>query len=106
MTGEAIHDEIAKIHVQLEGMKFQIARLVSNAESEKGTLQRETDRLYKEIKELEDKIYDPEKGLLLEVDRLKRDYEQRQNLKKNIFALWIAVGSIIVKYLITIIAER
>ncbi len=97
------NEKIRDIIIGMERLKDQVSRLVSNAESEKGTLKRETERIYNEIESIEKKfdhlILNPETGLLLEVDRLKQDFKQRQSLKRNILALWVGVIGLALKYI-------
>lgn len=100
-------DQAEKIHeafVELEKVKTQLNYLSGIVESEKGTLQREADRLRNEIEIVErnfrEIIYDSEKGLLIRLDRLTQESLERKRTKQNIIGLWIAVGSVIVKTII------
>jgi hypothetical protein len=109
---DEVNDKINQVFVELGLLKSQIGRLEGIIESERGTLKRQgeygaqalekeknnlTHQIDKIEKEFRSIIYDPKEGLLIKNDRLTIESQNRQNMKKNIWALWIAVGVQLVK---------
>lgn len=102
-------DELQKLYeikLSIENLKLQLGHLGAIVESEQGTLQREADRLRKEISLVEEKINDylfrPETGMLIQLDRLIQESKSRKRMQAQIIALAVAViglGATIVKIL-------
>src|SRR6185312_16064080 len=87
-------EKIQEAFTDISNLKLQINRILSNIESEKGTLKRESDRLHQKINKVEDDfreiLYDSDSGLLIKIDRLTTESKERQKMKNNITGLWIA----------------
>lgn len=105
-------DKIIKLFGDIESIKLQIARLVSDNESEKGTRQRLTvdlvDRIESVEKELKDILYgsDRKSGIIVQLDRLQTESDDRKFQRKNIIAIWISIGLIFIKELIDWVRGR
>lgn len=112
MNFNEVQEKISGIFNELNSLKLQMNRIIADAESEKGTRARTNDRIYKDIEKLEvelkDLLYgeDRKTGIVVELDRLNQESLERKLTKKNIFALWIAVGGIIIKELITLLMRK
>lgn len=93
-------EKLIQLRLSIERLQQQILRLQSNAESEKGTLQRQGDVLRKEISLLESKyneiLFKPDTGLLIKLDRLEQDSHRRKKMQYEIRALWAALLTVIV----------
>lgn len=105
------HDEkINSAFTDISNLKIQLLRIFSDLDSEKGSLKRQEERLTEQInkveKEFRDIIYDAEKGLLIKIDRLTQESISRQNVKKNIVALWIAVVISFIKIILDVIFKK
>lgn len=106
------NEDIEKIFLQLENLKFGVGRLESNAESEKGTVKRMHEYILSEIKKVEDELRDVlygkdrRSGIIVELDRLKQESEERKQTKKNIFGLWTAVGILLIKEVIVFFTNK
>ena len=102
-----IDKKIQEVLLELEKLKMQALHLEQIVESERGTLQREANRLRVEIakveQEIRDILYNPEIGLLIKIDRLVQESLERKRVRQHIWALWVAVGSIIVKVIFDLI---
>lgn len=87
-----LHDAFTTI----SNLKIQMGRFEADLESEKGTHQRAEKRMVDTINKVEADfrsiIYDPERGLLLKIDRLLQENQRRESMHKNIIGLWVAVG--------------
>lgn len=110
---EKIQEIIAKlagIEGQLDNLRLQMARFESDRTSEKGTIAREHVRLQKEIdklyKEFMSVVFDREKGIAFELDRLKEKDKKRDEGKKVIWGLAIAVIGIIIKMIFEWVATK
>lgn len=96
-------ERINQAFLDIEKLKLQIARLVSDTESEKDTRRRTTESLMKVIQKIEndfkDILYGTDRisGMVVELDRLKQESIERKRMKNHIYALWIAVGAGIIK---------
>jgi len=94
-------EKIQEAFTDISNLKLQIGRLLSNIESEKGTLTREADRLHQKINKVESEfreiIYDIDAGLLIKIDRLTVESMERKNLKNHIIVIYITLGSLILK---------
>lgn len=90
-----------ELFLSLEKLKWQVDRIMADDESEQGTISRATKALKEDIEELEQKmnivLYDPKNGLILVVDRLQQEKIHRENIMKNIYALWIVVIAAVLK---------
>lgn len=101
------HEDVKNILLQIEKLKFQAERLVSNAESEKETVKRMHEYILLQVKKVEDELKDilygkdRQSGIIVELDRLKQESMERKKTKQNIFALWIAFGSLLIKEILT-----
>lgn len=97
------HEDVKNILLQIERLKLQAERLVSNAESEKETVKRMHEFILAQVKKVEDELKDVlygrdrRTGMIVELDRLKQESEQRKRTKQNIIALWIAYGTVLLK---------
>lgn len=85
-------DEQEKILECLQELKlldYAVRRLQSDFDSEK---------LYRveKNKEIHETLYDPDKGLLVRLDRLVQESIERRNLKQQITGLWISIIILIV----------
>lgn len=106
------HEDIKKIFLQLENLKFGVGRLESNAESEKGTVKRMHEYILNEVKKVEDELKDVlygkdrRTGIIVELDRLKQESEERKKTKQNIFGLWAAVGILLIKEIIVFFTNK
>lgn len=62
------------LYLALEKMKWQVERIISDSDSEEGTVGREAKRLKEEIEKVEAEyrtlMYNPDHGLMFKVDRL------------------------------------
>ncbi len=96
-------EKIQETFSQLEQLKYQVLRLVSDAESEKDSRKRSTDHIIDMIRNVEtdfkDVLYGKDRmsGIVVELDRLKQESNNRKAIKQNIVALWIAAGSLFAK---------
>lgn len=112
MNFNEVQSKINDIFQELNSLKIQMNRLVADAESEKDTRSRTNVRIYQDIgkveSELKNLLYgsDRKSGIVVELDRLNQESVERKNTKKNIFALWIAIGGIIIKEVITILMHK
>lgn len=96
-------EKVLAFALELEKLKQQIYHLEGIVESEQGTLQREANRLRVEIKEIEDrfiKIIYADNGMMIKVDRLTQESNERKKTKQNIWGLWVAVVVIAIKEII------
>jgi len=102
--------QLYEIKTTLENLRFQVAHLVSTVESEKGTLQREADRLRHEIdildKKFNDWLFKPETGVLIQIDRLIQESERRKKMQTQIIGLWVAVGIGALKMVVDFIIHK
>lgn len=96
-----LHEALTNI----SNLKIQMGRFEADLESEKGTHQRSEKRIIDAINKVEADfrsiIYDPEKGLLLKIDRLLQESQRRESMQKNIIPLWTAVGIAILSNILT-----
>jgi len=105
-------NDINKIFNEIESIKFQLHRLVADAESEKGTRARTNDRIYKEIESVENELKnllygtDRKSGIIVELDRLNQESMERKKTKQNIIMLWITIGGILLKMLFDVITHK
>lgn len=96
-------EKIVKLFGDIESIKLQLARLVSDAESEKDTRARTTDFVIDQVrkveKDLREILYgdDGRGGMVVQLDRLQQELNERKSHKKNIIAIWISIGAIILK---------
>lgn len=91
------------LYLALERMKWQVERIISDSESEEGTIAREAKRLKEDIEKVEKNysgmMYDPEKGLLLIVDRLKVKSERQDKVMIGIsIGVVVAIFAAVVAY--------
>jgi|SRR5687767_1710845 len=103
-----LHEKILSISLDIEKLKQQAYHLAAIVESEQGTLQREADRLKAEITKVESdfrKIIYDDNGLLIKIDRLIQESNERKRVKNHIWGLWIAVIVIIIKALFELIKQ-
>lgn len=102
-----MEDKIQQLFDRFENLKDQLGRLSSNAESEKGTHQREHLRLQTEIdkceKDLREIIYDREKGLAFIVDRLIRTDSKRE---KERWFVFVTVGALFFKTILELLTTK
>lgn len=88
----------------IEKINWQLARLISDADSEEGTFQREVKRIKEDITKFEleyrNTMYDQEKGIIVKLDRLSIESKERKVIKNQIFALWIALGSVVLGFIL------
>lgn len=100
-----IDKRISELFVRMEKMETQAKHLEAIVDSEKGTLQREATRLREEMKEVEngfrEVMYDSENGLLIKLDRLVQESQERKKVKQHIYALWVMIGGMIIKELLS-----
>lgn len=95
-----IEKEVSEIAKDIERLKQQIYHLQGIVESEQGTLQREANRLRLEIKELEErfrKILYEDNGMMIKVDRLTQESNERKRIKQNVWGLWVAVIVLVIR---------
>lgn len=85
------------LFLSIERLKWQVGRIVSDAESEEGTISRMTKILKDDIttleKDLKTVLYNPDNGLIIKIDRLTQESISRKQMKNNIIGLWIAVAA-------------
>lgn len=102
-----MEDKIQQLFVRFEELRFQLGRITSNAESEKGTHLREHSRLQGEIdkceKDLREIIYDREKGLAFIVDRLLQDKDKRD---KERWFIFVTVGALLIKTILELLTKK
>lgn len=97
-------EKIQQLFIDYAELKMQVGILVSRAESERDTQKRANDRhsdkandLIELVEKTENAIMDilygkdRISGMIVELDRLKQESEERKKTKQNIIALWIAV---------------
>lgn len=107
-----LQKNINDIFMKLHKMEMQMGRLVSDAESEKETRARINKSIAEDIKrvetELKDLLYgnDRKSGIVVELDRLNQENMIRQRTKQQLFALWIMVGSLVIKEVITLLMKK
>ena len=101
-----IDKKIQEVLLELEKLKMQALHLEQIVESERGTLQREANRLRVEIakveQEIRDILYNPEIGLLIKIDRLVQESLERKRIKQNIWALWVAMAVVLIKEIVVL----
>lgn len=89
------------IHIQLENVRLQQLRFASDRESEKGTMARIHSQMDDQIDKIErtfnETIFDREKGIAFILDRLLEKDKKREESRKQIIGLWIAVGIMVIK---------
>lgn len=112
MIMEDLQKNINDIFMKLHHMEMQMQRLVSDAESEKETRARINKAIAADIKRIENDIKellygnDRKTGIVVELDRLNQESMQRQRTKQQLFALWIAVGGLVIKEIISILMKK
>lgn len=103
-------ETIIQIRLAIERLQQQIGRLISNVESEKGTISRTRAELREEISMLEQKINDilfkPDTGLLIQLDRLIQESERRKKLQAQVVALWVTVAGIILEQIFKLLTDK
>jgi len=106
------HKDLTQILLDIQAIKGQLGRLVSDAGSEKGTRKRITDDLIIRIHKVEDDtldiLYGKDRisGLVIEVALLKNESKERKGEKRGRWGLYIAVGGIIVKEIIEFFTNK
>lgn len=102
-----MENEISEIFVEIERIKGQVNHLVATVESEKGTLQREADRLRDEIDRVEKKffnvLYDEEKGLIVKQAILMHESKERKRMQRIIWSIVASVILLIIKAIFDLI---
>lgn len=99
-----------KLFIEIQKLKWEVARLLSNAESERGesgTFQRALKRLKDDILKLEQdyriSMFDTEHGMIVKLDRLINESNDRRNFKTQITALWISLICVIVAFVLKLL---
>lgn len=91
-----------QLYIEVQKLKWEVARLQSMAVSERGadgTFQREIKRVRESIDKVEDKFNDPEKGLLIKIDRLVQKQERQDKIIIGItIGLVVSIVMLIINY--------
>lgn len=108
MTGDI--EQLMQIRLTIERLLIQVGRLESNTESEKGTIKRTRDELRQEIDMLEQKVHEilfaPDKGLLIQMDRLVQESERRRKLQAVVISQGVILFGILIKFFLDWIGKR
>ena len=95
-----------QLYMELHQLKWEVKRLISNADSERGndgTFQRGLKRLKEDIDKLEaeyrESLFNPQEGIMFKLDRLMRESENRKSIKNQIWAIWLIVIGLALKVL-------
>lgn len=89
--------KLGKVEGIIDNLKIQQARHSSDMESEKRTRADRNTGIDKQITVLHDLIYNRDTGIAFELDRLKQKDIKRDEQKKQLIALWIMVGGLVLK---------
>jgi hypothetical protein len=99
-----------QLYVEVQKLKWEVARLLSNAESERGeagTFQRALKRLKDDILKLEQdyrmSMFDTEAGIVVKLDRLIVESKDRKNFKNQIIGLWVSLICVIVAFVLKLL---
>lgn len=99
-----------QLYIEIQKLKWEVARLLSNAESERdegGTFQRAIKRLKDDILKLEQEyriaMFDAETGIVVKLDRLIIESKDRKNFKNQIIGLWISLICVIVAFVLKLL---
>lgn len=102
-----------QLYLEIQKLKWEVGRLLSNAESERGgdgTFQRAVKRVKDDIDKIEgeyrEAMYNPEKGMIVKLDRLIQESESRKGLKTQMWALWLLVIGIAIRIVYGIIFNK
>lgn len=91
-----------QLYIEVQKLKWEVTRLQSMAESERGvggTLQREIKRVRESIEKVEDKFNDPDRGLLIKIDRLVQKQERQDKIIIGItIGLVVSIVMLIINY--------
>jgi len=100
-------EKIHQAFTDIEKLKIQLGIAMGQIDSEKGTVDRSAKRIYDRISEIDRKfheiLYDPKTGLVLQVDRLTQESTERRRMKNHIIAIWIAVGSLAISFVLKLV---
>lgn len=103
-------EQLMQIRLTIERLLIQVGRLESNTESEKGTIKRTRDELRQEIDLLEQKVHEilfaPDKGLLIQMDRLVQESERRRKLQAVVISQGVILFGILIKFFLDWIGKR
>jgi len=94
----------------IERINWQMSRLVSDAESEEGTFQREVKRIKDDITKLEQEfrtaMYDPDKGMIVKMNTLYIKNEENEKFKNQIKGLWVSVTLLFIAFILNWILKK
>lgn len=78
----------------------------SRFESERGTVS----RLFEGVRHNDEKmfklIYDPDNGLIVQLDRLKQQDKKNEERKKQVWGLWVIVIGMVIKIIFDEVTKK
>lgn len=97
-------EQIQKILLDLQWLRDNVNRLISNAESERINMRDKHIEINKRISDLDklmrEVFYDHEHGFLVRIDRLTQESIERRKMKNHIIALEIGLGCVVVAFIL------
>lgn len=112
MAANEAQEKINGILHDILSLKLQMERLMADAESEKETRARTSKRIYIDIEKVENEfknlVYgaDRKSGIIVELDRLKQESEERKEMKKHVRGLWSAILILIIEQIVLFIIKK
>lgn len=109
---DTLFGKVNEINSRISDFRLQQGLFEGRLISEQGRLKRTEDRIEKEIQnlfklyhEIHKLLFDRKDGIAFIIDRVEQREKKREDHKKQLIGLWIAVGLIVVKEIISLIIK-